>query len=154
MAQANVVILKTIRGDVNQSDWDVLLEHLETVVMNVENEGIAANFVRNSNRGIPLDQQGVLSVIRITDKRTSLVAQDYMDLGLYILRTADEKDEAFLYFQRAIRATAGDVVWQEEIFKQLASTGRQDWVAKLRQSDWLINHGFHESDIHHSSRQK
>lgn len=131
MALANVVILKSIRGDIQRSDWDRLFARLQVVTMNVENAGIAANFVKNARRGTTLDRQAVLAVIRITAQRARLSAHELAEFGFFVMLDAKQLEEAFSYFLKAASLTPKDDVLRVQIIAALKESGKVDWAEKI-----------------------
>lgn len=100
----NIVLLKTIAGTVQQTDWQRLFDRLGTTTMTPSNAGVAWHLVRYSNGDPRVDARNVLAVVDIVGNRASFRPEEYVAFGYYAIKK-NLDDEAFRYFQRAVRAS-------------------------------------------------
>lgn len=128
---ANVVILKSIRGDVAQADWDRLLQRLRQVTMNTENAGVADNLVDNTNRGIPLNIDGVAQAIAIVSQRAKPTPVEHVHFGFYLLDKPGYSDAGYRHLQLAVNALPPKAPLTGEILAALKARGRTDLAEAL-----------------------
>lgn len=130
-AAANLVIFKTVRGDVAQADWDAYLQRMRTVTMGVENENTVWVMLGNAGNGVKLDVDGMLSAIDIVARRAGYGVNEYLRIGYFILNNTDRPDDAYQYFALAVEGSAvGDQVVQD-LIDDMNASGRSGWAVKL-----------------------
>jgi len=131
VALSNVVIYKTIKGNVTRADWDAYLERLRHVTMNVGNKDSIWALINNTHSGTPMDTQGMLSAIDIIARRAGFSAFDYTRIGYIILDKTDQPDAAYEYFDMAVRASAPGSPFIVELLADLRAQGRDQWADNL-----------------------
>lgn len=94
---SNVVIFKTIKGDVDQNDWNNLLDRLQQAPMTAQNQGIIWVTLNNLDRKIPLDENGVLRTIEIISEQAIFSTGEYLRLAAYIFNETHQPKKAFTY---------------------------------------------------------
>lgn len=129
---SNVVIFKTIRGDVTPADWSRFLARLQEVPMNAQNKGIAMITLDNVDRGIPLDERGVIETLDIIARRTSFAPSEYLRIAAYLHNETLQPGKALPYLQRAVALSPPDDPAITTMLAQLADAGRLDWVKQLK----------------------
>lgn len=132
VAQANVVVLKSIRGDVVEADWALLAARLQVLPMSVENTGIAINLVRNVQRGIGLDVRKVLNIVRLVRQRANLSEVEYVQMGVFVLQHSPDPIEALAYFIQANRLMKADDPLKKEVLDFLEAQGLDEWSLILK----------------------
>lgn len=140
MSLANVVILKSIRGDITQSDWDALLDRMHHVVMNVENAGIPLNMISNANRGIPIDLNKIITLLDVAQSRHEYGFYDYVDIARFMLHTAKRPDIAYNYLSIAVSRSPLNDPKVKDLIKSLEKDGYHEWAQNLKQMDAARGH--------------
>lgn len=130
-ALANVVILKTLNGTIAPSDWDALLARLQTVPMNVENAGIAANLVNNGLRNKEFDAGNVLRAVEIISNRKEPSAEDYIKFGQYALVSKRSDELAYAYLLKGVQADSVSAEQKTRIFDELKKLGYAEMAGEL-----------------------
>ncbi len=128
---SNVVIFKTIKGTINQSDWNILLDRLQQAPMNSQNKGIIWTTLNNLDRKIPLDENGVLRTIEIISARTTFSSGEYLRLAAYIFNETHQPQKAFAYLQRAVEFSVANDPAIVKTLSELSEAGREDWAEEL-----------------------
>jgi len=131
MALANVVLFKTLRGDVEQSDWDRLLERLRHIKMSAENASVAMNMVGNANHGLPLSPGGVLQVIQVVDQRRGFAPGEYVAIARFLLDHGSQPDLAYSYLEKAVQRAPLDTPMIPLLLEGLRAEGQTEWAEKL-----------------------
>lgn len=129
---SNVIIFKTIRGDVTQDDWKPLFAQLRKATMNFQNKGIALVTLTNVDKGVPLDERGVLQTLDIITQRATFAPHEYLRMGAYIHNRTQQPNKALPYFQKAVELSPPNDPDIDTLFRQLNEADRQDWVNQLR----------------------
>lgn len=127
----NLVIFKTMRGDIAQADWARLHERLRHVTMSAENSMGLWVMVNSARDKAPLNQDGVLKVIEIMSSRMQLKPVEDAAIGYYILGRTTVPDRAYPYFVSAIAKSPPDSRLVHELLVDLESQGRHEWAIKL-----------------------
>ncbi len=128
---SNVVIFKTIRGDTTQNDWAPLLAQLRSAPMNSQNKGIALVTLTNIDKGVPLDERGVLQTLDIISQRTTFAPHEYLRMGAYIHNRTHQPNKALPYLRSAVEHSPPDDPAIAQLLVQLKEAGREDWVNEL-----------------------
>lgn len=128
---ANMVILKTLNGTVNQSDWSALIVALQSVTMNVENSSIAINLVRNALRNPDFDEGSVLRVVAIVSDRKELPAEDFLEFGCYALMGKNSDDLAYAYLFKGLRSDSVASERKARILEEIRRLGHSGMADRL-----------------------
>lgn len=128
---SNVVIFKTIRGDVQLADWQALLDRLREVRMNPQNQGIALITLDNLDRGIPLDESRVLDLFEIISSRAELAPRDYLRMGAYIHNSTQQPNMSLRYFVEAVKRYPPEDPAVSKLIAELRAAGRVEWASQL-----------------------
>ncbi|TZF90860.1 hypothetical protein [Cognatilysobacter lacus] len=129
---ANVVIYKTIRGDVTPQDWNRLFANLERATMGVQNHNVVWIIVNDAKRKVPLDESSVIETIEIIVERSEFTANEYLQLAAYIYNDTTQPGRALPLLRRAVLAAEPDDPDISSMFRDLPSVGRADWAAELK----------------------
>ncbi|MCL7713175.1 hypothetical protein [Stenotrophomonas mori] len=130
--QSNAVIYKTIRGDVSAQDWERLHARLPSMVMNVQNKGIALNLLSNVERGMALDEDGVVDTWESMQARTEFSPGVYLRMASYVHNRTERPERALLFLRRAVELTPPGDPEIRRLFAQLVDVGREDWLHELQ----------------------
>jgi protein O-mannosyl-transferase len=134
-AYSNIVIYKTIKGSVDQTDWNRLAARLEEVPMLPANKNILWTTLANVRAKIGLDEAQTLRVIDIIARRAELSPADHLGIGSNIYVHMSRVDAALPYFLRAAAALpSGDpniITLREELRTQ----GREQWADAIDQAN-------------------
>lgn len=130
---SNVVIYKTIRGDVARGDWDELLVRFPQVPMNVQNKNIIFSILENAQNGMKLDEEGVVKIMQVAVDRGGFTSNQYLQMAAYIHNKSRHPEEALLFLRKAVLVSRADDPEIVDVFKQLSAAGRGDWVRQLQQ---------------------
>lgn len=128
---SNVVIFKTLKGNVTQKDWEAFLQGLQDTPMSPQNKDIIWIILDNIDRGIPLDEYGILRTIEITTSRAKFKPQDYIRLGAYIFNETHQPQKAYNYLQQAVELSEPGDISVEKMLSELRDAGREDWARNL-----------------------
>lgn len=128
---ANIVNYKTVRGDVTEQDWARLHDSLGRVTITVQSRMAVWTAIRNAQRGIPMDERGVLKMIEIISSRAGFRSDEYLRLAAYVFNDTVYPDEAFRYLKRAVLLAAPNDPLVADTLAKWAAAGRENWVDQL-----------------------
>lgn len=131
MALANVVIFKSVRGDVEQMDWDRLFERLQQVTMTPENVAVAMNMVGNANNGIALSPEGVLRTVEIVHQKKHFTPREYVAIARFVLDHSGQPERAYEYLEMAIRKAPANSPMISLLMTGLRDEGLGEWADRL-----------------------
>lgn len=129
---SNVVIFKTIKGSVTDSDWQRFLTRLREERLSEQNRGIVWVTLDNVDRNIPLDEKGVMDTIEISASKTTWSPAEYLRVATYIFNETHEPIKAFAYMQRAVELSEPEDPAVQGLLQQLSGAGLHDWVDRLK----------------------
>lgn len=129
---SNIIIIKTIRGGADFKDWSRFLVRLRQETVTVGVKKIALVTLDNLDKGIPLDEEGVLEVFKILGRRGEYDSHDYLRMAAYIYNESRRPGEAFFYLQRAVEVAPPEDVEVQEALHRLDELGKGEWVRRLR----------------------
>ncbi len=131
MALANAVIFKTIRGDIQQTDWDLLLDRLRQVTMTPENIAIAMNMVGNANHGIALSPDQVLATVEIVRQRGYFSPTQYVSIARFVLDHTTQPAMAYQYLEQAVLQAPINAPMIPLLMDGLRAEKLDEWAGKL-----------------------
>lgn len=137
---SNIVVFKTMRGDVAKSDWSDLLDRLRQTPMSVQNRNILWVMLGNVDKGVKLDPSGVLSLIDIVAARSRLNSEQNLRLGAYIHNKTQQPERALPYLRRAVELAGPGDPAVERLLRQLRDAGRAGWAGELAELQRLNVH--------------
>lgn len=129
---SNIIIFRTIKGDVTPEDWDLFLKNLEQAPMGAQNRKILWVMLNNVDRMIPLDESGMLKTIDVITRRTTFAANEYLRIAAYIFNETDEPRTAFAFLEKATELSPLDDPAIEKMLRELSEAGLEDWVSRLQ----------------------
>lgn len=130
---SNVVIYKTIRGDVSRGDWESLLARYPQVPMSVQNKSIVFSILENAQNGMKLDEEEVVKVMEVAADRGGFNSNQYLQMAAYIHNKSQHPEKALPFLRNAILVSPPDNPEISDTFQQLSDAGRDDWVRQLQQ---------------------
>lgn len=83
LALNNMILLKSARGDLGKSDWDLLHQRLSSMPMTPENHHLVAGLIGNAGNGLALDPASVLKTVDIIAGRGALSVSDAALVAVY-----------------------------------------------------------------------
>lgn len=129
---SNVVIYKSIAGDAVRSDWDRLIGRVREVPMSAQNQNLLWAMLGNVDRGVPLDEVGMLQLIDVMAAKTSFQPSQYFRLAAYIHNETHSPRKALPFLKLGVEASPRGDPEVAKILEQLDSAGRSDWVSELK----------------------
>ncbi|MBS0214175.1 MAG: hypothetical protein JSR63_00435 [Proteobacteria bacterium] len=127
----NLIVFKTKRGSVTQSDWNDLLERLQRVNLGPENMRTTSVLMYNVSEGVALNEDGVLESLDIISNRAVLGMNELSSIGYFVLGQTRQPERAYAYFARAVEQAPPGDAFPGKIAADMRSRGRQEWAAKL-----------------------
>lgn len=128
---SNVVSYKTIRGDIRMEDWQKFHDILRRTPMTSQNRDLIWIMIRNAQRGIPMDENGMLQAIDIIANRASFSAREYFGLASYVFMETSQEEKALPYLMRGVEQSKEGDPLVEKVLSDLEFAGREDWVDAL-----------------------
>ena len=128
-----LIVLKTMRGDIQKTDWDQFQQRLSTVNMNWENQRAPLSFTYYAREGVRLDKLEMLDAFSELSRRSNIAPFNSASLGYFIMNDLDEPDQAMPYFAVALNAANPMDPFPHELAKDLRTKNRQDLAARVQQ---------------------
>lgn len=129
---SNVVIYKTIRGDITPEDWERLLARYPQVPMNVQNKGIPLALMNNARNGMALDESGVVGVLELSLGRGGFTSNQYLQMASYVHNKTAHPNRALPFLRSAVMTSYPGDPEIDDVLEQLGKVGREDWVLELQ----------------------
>jgi len=131
---SNIIIYKTIDGSVRPQDWERFLSRMQAVPMSVQNQYVLWAMLNNVDRGIAMDEKGMLRLIDIVTAKTDFDPNQYLRLGAYIHNETYSPAKALPYLRKAVALSPADDPDIEKMLGELQVAGRADWVRELKRA--------------------
>lgn len=128
---ANIVSYRTIQGTATITDWQHFQQALRKAPTTIQNRNVIWTMIRNAQRGIPMDERGVLETMEIVSRPDRFSSGENLRLAAYVFNDTRYPDEAFPYLKRAVEQAAADDPLVTQTLSQLEAAGREDWVRQL-----------------------
>ena len=129
---SNIIIFKTIRGDVTPEDWDIFLQNLDQAPMSAQNRKTLWVMLNSVDRMIPLDESGMLKTIDVVTRSATFEANEYLRIAAYIFNETKEPRMAFAFMEKATELSPRDDPAIKKMFSELSGQGLEDWVSRLQ----------------------
>ncbi|WP_296247034.1 hypothetical protein [uncultured Stenotrophomonas sp.] len=130
---AVLIVLKTVRGDVSQQDWNLFHQRLSDVSMGWENQRAPTIFAYYAQQGIPLDKQEMLKAFSELSERTPIKPFSSAALGYFIMNDLNEPDQAMPFFMVALNAANPADPFPQRLASELREKQRSDLALKVEQ---------------------
>ncbi|MNM43631.1 hypothetical protein D3C81_545120 [compost metagenome] len=127
----NLVVFKSIRGDIAEADWKAFLGRLDSVPMTPENRSAIWVIINNANQGVVLNEVYVLEAIEIVVRRKHFSSVEYAAMGYFILGQTSRPEVAYSYFERSVKAAPAGSALPEELVAELRVQGHEGWATSL-----------------------
>lgn len=129
---ADLITLKTLKGQNVEDDWRAFQDRLQHGVITPEGRDVLWIMIGNANKGVALDSQQVVQAIVIFAARIPLAPVELANLADYVLYQSDVPEQAYSYYQKAVReARPGDPLVQR-ILGDLRQHGMKEWADRLK----------------------
>jgi hypothetical protein len=134
---ALLMVLKTVRGDINAQDWAGFQQRLSQVRMSWDNARAPLILTHYASLGVKLDRAQVLQALASLSARAKLKPITLAQIGLAALDDLDAPDAAQTYLTRAVQAAEpGDpLAWQ--IAEELRAHGHHDMARDIERTGLL-----------------
>ena len=129
---ALLIVLKTIRGDIAQQDWDRFQQRLETVPMTFDNRRAPQILTYQALNGLPLHKERLIKVLDTLVRRAPLRPDEIASIGYFVMNDLGSPDSAVIHFAKAINAANPIDPFPQQIQAELIAKGRPDLAEKLR----------------------
>lgn len=130
---ALLVVLKTLKGNISQSDWDLFQHRLETVEMNWDNRRAPTILTYYAQKGVKLDKQELLKTLATLFRRADLKPFQNAQIGYFIMNDLTEPDQAMPCFIAAIQAASPFDPFPQQLAEELREKGRPDLASRIEQ---------------------
>jgi hypothetical protein len=130
---AQLVVLKTIRGDVTPQDWDRLQQRMKTMQMTIDNRGAFLILTESARHGVKLDKHELLEALDTEVKRGQLEPFNLASIAYFIKDILAEPELAMPYFVSAIEAGPAKDPFPQQLAAELRAAGRPDLATKIEQ---------------------
>ena len=125
------IVLKTLRGDIEQGDWRRYQDRLSTIQMSWDNRRAPLLFADYFRKGVALDKQQVIHAMSILARRGELKAFDLASIGYFVMNDLAEPDAAMPYFLRAIGSAPPNDPFPAQLASELRGGGRPDLAEQI-----------------------
>ncbi len=130
---SNIVIKKTIQGTATQADWRRFLDRLQQEPISAQNRNIVWAFLRNFQRGVPLDREGIRQTIEIMSKKWTFESSENLNFAAFIYNEDTQVEKALPYLRKAVQQAPLEDPNIDKLLVQLKGDGREDWAKELEQ---------------------
>ncbi|MBD9469954.1 hypothetical protein [Pseudoxanthomonas sp. PXM01] len=133
---ALLIVLKTLRGDITQADWDLFQQRLQAVHMTWDNRRAPNILIYHFRKGVALDKRELLKVLDTLIERAPPSEEPFsmVSRGYFVLNDLGEPDLAMPYFIRAIEAAAPQDPFPQQLAGELRDKGRPDLAEKVERA--------------------
>ena len=128
-----LIVLKTMRGDIEASDWDLFQRRLKTVDMNWENQRAPLSFTYYARKGVRLDKQEMLEAFSSLSRRAAIAPFNSASLGYFVMNDLGEPDQAMPYLTVALNAANPMDPFPYQLADELRAKHRPDLAMKVEQ---------------------
>lgn len=139
-ALALIIQYKTHNGTVTQADWTNYLNRMTQVPMSAENRRSAWELMGRTIAGDPLDAGNVIQAINIVSSRAGYSAKDFVTIGYFVLGSPGYADDAYQYFEQAVKNLPADDPSVVGLLQELRKRGRTDWANRLEALGGSVAH--------------
>jgi hypothetical protein len=134
-AYSNIVVYKTIKGSVNQADWDRLVTRLEEVPMLPPTKNILWTMLANVRAKVGLDETQVPRVVDTITRRTTFSPAEHLKIGSTLYFNFSQGDAALPYFLRAAEALPPGAPSIVALCHEMRAQGREEWAQAIEQAN-------------------
>ena len=148
---ALLIVLKTLRGNVEQGDWDMFQQRLRTVHMTWDNRRAPNILIYHFRKGVALDKRELLKVLDTLIERAPPSEEPFnmVSRGYFVLNDLGEPDLAMPYFIPAIEAASPLDPFPQQLAAELREKGRPDLAEKVERAGLSRRGAPHASGSNH-----
>lgn len=128
---SNLILFKTIKGNVTPADWDRYIERLQRVNMGAENGMALQVLMYNASKGVSFDDDGIVEAISVIAQRKQLTTVEYATIGYFILLDTHQPDKAYPYLESAVQMEPENDAFTKELIDNVKKSNRKEWAEKL-----------------------
>ena len=126
-----LVVMKTLRGDAMQGDWDRLQKRMRTVYMTDDNTRVFLILVDHARMGVKLDKRELIETLDILLERGNFGPLNRANLGVFVLVDLNEPDRALPYFIKSIEGRPASDPFPAQLAGELRTRGRPDLAERI-----------------------
>ena len=135
-----LIILKTLRGDATQHDWDEYQKRLSAARMTQDNRKALTILMYHARKGVTLDKRELFKAIATLANKAPLEPYSNAAIGYFLLNDMSEPDASLPYFIKALEASASEDPFPRQLASELRLKGRPDLAARIEQLDQARHH--------------
>jgi hypothetical protein len=128
---ALLVVLKTLKGNVSGSDWDLFQQRLETEHMSLDNCRAPQILSYNHRQGVAVDKRRLLQALETMARRCDQKPFEAASIGYFVMNDLAEPDAAMPYFLRAIGSAPPNDPFPAQLASELRGGGRPDLAEQI-----------------------
>lgn len=126
-----LIVLKSLRGDLDTTDWDRLQARMRTVPMLHDNARVFSILVSHYRLGVEMDQDELLESLDILLQRASYGPQTLSNLGYFVMHDLSNPDRATPYMFRTIELVPAHDGVGYQMAAELRGRGRPDLAERI-----------------------
>ena len=126
-----LVVMKTLRGDAVQEDWNRLQKRMRTVYMTDDNTRVFLILVAHARMGVKLDKRELIETLDILLQRGNFGPLNRANLGVFVLVDLNEPDRALPYFIKSIEGRPANDPFPAQLAGELRARGRPDLAERI-----------------------
>lgn len=142
-SQTLLIVLKSLRGDATQQDWNRLQQRIKTVPMTLDNARIFMILTYHARKGVRLDKQELVHTLGDLAQRGSLGPFNLAHIGYFIMNDLHDPDLAMPFFIRAINEVDLGDPFPTQLSAELRAKSRPDLAEKIEQLGGARRSGSH-----------
>jgi hypothetical protein len=123
---ALLIVLKTVRGDVESQDWSRFQQRLQTMKLSFDNRRAPLILTFHARNGVRLDKQELLEALATLARRAPLKSFDLASIGYFVMNDLNEPDLALPYFIKSIEAAHPNDPFPRQLAAELRAKNRPD----------------------------
>ncbi|MDO3382823.1 hypothetical protein [Gilvimarinus algae] len=126
----NIVVYKSILGQPERDDWNLLYRMLREGTSELQSKLAVWTLLDNVRRGTNLSVEEVVNAIEILAESFELGAAEYLQLAVFVFKSADAERSLPLFLEFSQSAEANDPR-VARIAKELEGVGKLDWAKEI-----------------------
>jgi len=130
---ALLVVLKTLKGNINQNDWDLFQHRLENVQMSWDNQRAPTILTYHAQKGVKLNKVELLKALATLSRRANLEPFQNAQIGYFVMNELAEPDLAMPYFVAAIQGASPRDPFPQQLSSELREKRRPDLASRIEQ---------------------
>lgn len=128
---ALLIVLKTIRGDVSEFDWELFQQRLRQVRMSGDNARAPLILAHYASQGVPVDKPRLLEALAVLDDRVNLKPGTLAFIGSVIMDDLAEPELALPYFEKVIQAIPPHDPFAVDLATDLRAMGKPELAVEV-----------------------